>query len=194
MRRDNYCPEPGGVMPHCETVTMTYRLSSVKRWQFYSIPVVLNDHVERSGGKNINVSTDVCARLLTIWYVHVYKQLLAQRKIDLFHLKVFGQFAQASHLTINRKQARYPWIAISFNCRGAHNTSVSRCLSTNTRHKTPGSRPHIQYVYIIPMYPCFMRLATYVRAHKRITHVSCKLRIHGLSAYGRNVLLSGDAR
>lgn len=37
-------------MPHCETVTMTYRLSSVKRRQFYSIPVVLNDRVERSGG------------------------------------------------------------------------------------------------------------------------------------------------
>lgn len=36
-------------MSHCETVTMTYRLSSVKRRQFYSIPVVFNDRVERSG-------------------------------------------------------------------------------------------------------------------------------------------------
>lgn len=36
-------------MSHCETVTMTYRLSSAKRWQFYSIPVVFNDRVERSG-------------------------------------------------------------------------------------------------------------------------------------------------
>jgi len=37
-------------MSHCETVTMTYRLSSVKRRQFYFIPVVFNDHVERSVG------------------------------------------------------------------------------------------------------------------------------------------------
>jgi len=29
---------------------MTYRLSSVKRRQFYFIPVVFNDHVERSVG------------------------------------------------------------------------------------------------------------------------------------------------
>lgn len=95
-------------MPHCETVTMTYRLSSVKRWQFYSIPVVLNDHVERSGDKNINVPIDMCARLLTILYVRVCKQLLVPRKIDSFHLEVFGPFAQAFHLNVNHKQARYP--------------------------------------------------------------------------------------
>lgn len=38
---------------------MTYRLSSAKRRQVYSIPGVFNDRVEGSESENINVSPDV---------------------------------------------------------------------------------------------------------------------------------------
>lgn len=164
MRRDNYCPEPGGVMPHCETVTMTYRLSSVKRRQFYSIPVVLNDRVERSGGKNINVPTDVCARLLTILYTYMRRINNLWLRAHRAKLTYSSYCSRSSDLlgpdvspdvNIANKREVYPWIAISFNCRGAHNTSApSVCQATNANArgvKHRGERGVVR-VYIIPVY------------------------------------------
>lgn len=73
-------------MSHCESVTMTYRPSSAKRRQVYSIPGVFNDRVERSESKSINAR---CARdIVAMCVVGSLFALTAPHEIDSFDLSL----------------------------------------------------------------------------------------------------------
>lgn len=68
---------------------------------------------------------------------------------------------------------------IFFNCRVTRNARFASMRRAYADKRGPST--------LLYAYPCFIHVprGRYVRAHQRITHVSCKLRIHGLSAYGR---------